>query len=112
MSRSAAAPRPPKTATAPRSAFSCAGRRPTRPLGLGHVDTWNLFYQVNPHATGSAVAWQNVGTDFTFGSNGQMNPVVGQITLNNLTVSGVTLGNVAMTFGTGGLTQFADTNGN
>jgi flagellar hook protein FlgE len=81
-------------------------------LGLGHVDTWNLFYQVNPHATGSAVAWQNVGTDFTFGSNGQMNPVVGQITLNNLTVSGVTLGNVAMTFGTGGLTQFADTNGN
>jgi flagellar hook protein FlgE len=81
-------------------------------LGLGHVDTWNLFYQVNPSATGSAVAWQNVGTDFTFGPNGQMNPVVGQITLNNLTVSGVTLGNVTMAFGTGGLTQFADTNGN
>jgi flagellar hook protein FlgE len=81
-------------------------------LGLGHVDTWNLFYQVNPNATGVAVAWQNAGTDFTFGPNGQMNPVVGQITLNNLTVSGVTLGNVAMTFGTGGLTQFADTNGN
>ncbi|KRR14332.1 flagellar hook-basal body complex protein [Bradyrhizobium valentinum] len=81
-------------------------------LGLGHVDTWNLFYQTNPSATGSAVAWQNVGTDFTFGPNGQMNPVVGQITLNNLTVSGVTLGNVTMAFGTGGLTQFADTNGN
>jgi flagellar hook protein FlgE len=81
-------------------------------LGLGHVDTWNLFHQVNPSATGSAVAWQNVGTDFTFGPNGQMNPVVGQITLNNLTVSGVTLGNVTMAFGTGGLTQFADTNGN
>jgi flagellar hook protein FlgE len=41
-----------------------------------------------------------------------MNPVVGQITLNNLTISGVTLGNVTMAFGTGGLTQFADTNGN
>jgi flagellar hook protein FlgE len=81
-------------------------------LGLGHTDTWNLFYQTNPSATGTAVAWQNVGTDFTFGTNGQMNPVVGQITLNNLTVSGVTLGNVTMSFGTGGLTQFADTNGN
>lgn len=81
-------------------------------LGLGHVDTWNLFYQTNPSATGSQAAWQNVGTDFTFGSNGQMNPVVGQITLNNVTVSGVTLGNITMAFGTGGLTQFADTNGN
>lgn len=80
-------------------------------LGLGHTDTWNLFYQTNPNATGSTVGWQNVGTNFTFGSNGQMNPVVGQITLNNLTVSGVALGNVTMSFGTGGLTQFADTNG-
>jgi flagellar hook protein FlgE len=77
----------------------------------GGTDTWNLFYQTNPSATGSTPAWQNVGTDFTFGPNGQMNPVVGQITLNNLTVSGVTLGNVTMAFGTGGLTQFADTNG-
>lgn len=81
-------------------------------LGLGHTDTWNLFYQVNSGATGSTVAWQNVGTDFAFGSNGQMNPVIGQITLNNLTISGKTLGNITMAFGTGGLTQFADTNGN
>lgn len=80
-------------------------------LGLGHTDTWNLFYQTNPNATGATVGWQNVGTNFTFGPNGQMNPVVGQITLNNLTVSGVALGNVTMAFGTGGLTQFADTNG-
>src|SRR3981081_329585 len=29
-------------------------------LGLGHVDTWNLFYQTNPSATGSQAAWQNV----------------------------------------------------
>ncbi|MEH2472655.1 flagellar hook protein FlgE [Nitrobacteraceae bacterium AZCC 2161] len=78
----------------------------------GGTDTWNLFYQTNPSATGSAVAWQNVGTDFKFGSNGQMQPVIGQITLSGLTVSGVSLGNVTMAFGTGGLTQFADTNGN
>jgi flagellar hook protein FlgE len=80
--------------------------------GAGHVDTWNLFYQVNPNATGTAAAWQNVGTDFTFGPNGQMSPVVGQITLNNPTINGKTLGSITMAFGTGGLTQFADTNGN
>ncbi|MDB5617105.1 flagellar hook-basal body complex protein [Tardiphaga sp.] len=78
----------------------------------GGTDTWNLFYQTNPAATGSAVAWQNVGTDFKFGTNGQMQPVIGQLTLSGLTVSGVSLGNVTMAFGTGGLTQFADTNGN
>ncbi|UZE51306.1 flagellar hook-basal body complex protein [Rhodopseudomonas sp. P2A-2r] len=78
----------------------------------GGTDTWNLFYQTNPQATGGQTAWVNVGTDFKFGSNGQMQPVVGQITLTGLTVSGVSLGNVTMAFGTGGLTQFADTNGN
>jgi flagellar hook protein FlgE len=78
----------------------------------GGTDTWNLFYQVNPGATGNTVSWQNVGTDFKFGTNGQMQPVVGQITLTGLTVAGTSLGNVTMAFGTGGLTQFADTNGN
>jgi flagellar hook protein FlgE len=81
-------------------------------LGTGHTDTWNLFYQTNPNATNANVGWVNVGTNFTFGTNGEMNPVIGQITLPNLTVSGVNLGNVTMSFGTGGLTQFADTNGN
>ena len=81
-------------------------------LGAGHTDTWNLFYQTDPSATGSTVGWKNVGTNFTFGTNGEMNPVIGQLTLPGLTVSGVNLGNVTMSFGTGGLTQFADTNGN
>jgi len=81
-------------------------------LGTGHTDTWNLFYQSNPNATGTAVGWVNAGTNFSFGADGQMSPVIGQITLSNLTVSGVSLGNVTMSFGTGGLTQFADTNGN
>ena len=58
------------------------------------------------------MAWTNVGTNFSFNSSGEMSPVIGQITLTNLTVSGVTLGDVSMSFGTGGLTQFADTNGN
>jgi len=43
-------------------------------LGAGHTDNWNLFYQVNPNATGTNVAWQNVNTNFTFSASGQMSP--------------------------------------
>ena len=81
-------------------------------LGAGHVDKWNLFYQVDPNATGAAVAWQNVGTDFIFGPNGQMNPPVSSVTLNNAMIAGVSLGNITVNFGASGVTQFADANGN
>ncbi len=81
-------------------------------LGAGHVDKWNLFYQVDPNATGSAVAWQNVGVDFTFSANGQMSPSVPSVTLNSPTIGGVPLGNVIVNFGASGVTQFADANGN
>ena len=52
-------------------------------LGPGHTDTWNLFYQVNPNATSTQVAWQNVNTNFTFSAAGQMSPQVPSITLTN-----------------------------
>jgi flagellar hook protein FlgE len=81
-------------------------------LGGGHTDRWNLFYQVDSGATGTDVAWQNVNTNFTFGANGQMNPPVVSITLTTPIINGVTLGDVAINFGAGGLTQFADANGN
>ena len=81
-------------------------------LGSGHADTWNLFYQTNSAATGTQPAWQNAGTDYTFGANGQLNPPVNSITLSNVTVNGVALGNIQITHNTGGITQFADSNGN
>jgi flagellar hook protein FlgE len=81
-------------------------------LGSGHADVWNLFYQVNSNATGTEVAWQNVNTNFTFGANGQMNPAVASVSLTAPTINGVALGNIQINFGTGGLTQFADANGN
>jgi flagellar hook protein FlgE len=74
-------------------------------------DTWNLFYQVDSNATGTQVAWQNVGTNYTFGANGQMNPLVATTTLNNVTVDGISLGTVQINHGSGGITQFADPNG-
>ncbi|MCA6116639.1 flagellar hook-basal body complex protein [Bradyrhizobium sp. WSM 1738] len=81
-------------------------------LGAGHTDTWNLFYQVNPNATGTQVAWQNVNTNFTFSASGQMSPAIPSVELTNAVVNGVALGSPVINFGTGGVTQFADANGN
>jgi flagellar hook protein FlgE len=81
-------------------------------LGPGHTDTWNMFYQVNANATGTQVAWQNVNTNFTFSASGQMSPAIASITLTNAVVNGVALGSPVINFGTGGVTQFADANGN
>ena len=81
-------------------------------LGPGHTDKWNMFYQVDPNATGTATAWQNIGTDFTFSANGQLTPAVASVTLTAPTVNGITLGNVTVNFGVSGLTSFADANGN
>lgn len=79
--------------------------------GTGHTDTWNLFYQSNSSATGTQAAWVNAGTDYTFSANGQLSPAVGAITLPNVMVNGVSLGNLRLVHGTSGITQFADSNG-
>jgi flagellar hook protein FlgE len=80
-------------------------------LGTGHTDTWNMFYQVNTNPSNTEAAWVNVGTNFTFNSSGQLTPAVSNLTLNNVHVDGLSLGNVQLIFGNGGLTQFANTNG-
>ncbi len=72
--------------------------------------SWQLFYQSNSNATGTEAAWQNVGTVFNFNSSGQLEPPISSVTLQNLTVNGDSLGNIALNFGTG-LTQFANTSG-
>jgi len=87
------------------------GKVDSSSLGAGHTDVWNLFYQTNSSATGTQVAWQNAGINYKFNANGQMNPQITNTTLNNVTINGVTLGAVQVQFGSGGLTQFADTNG-
>src|SRR6185312_16354779 len=44
--------------------------------------------------------------------NGQMDPPVTNLTLNDVTVNGISLGSVQLEHGAGGVTQFADPNGN
>jgi flagellar hook protein FlgE len=75
--------------------------------------TWNLFYQTDGSATGTQVAWQNAGTDFTFNSSGALTaPSSTSINLSNLTVNGDNIGNVTLNYGASGLTQFANSSGN
>lgn len=78
----------------------------------GGTDTWNLFYQVDSQATGDDPAWMNARVDYTFGPNGQMDPVIGTLTLTDVEVDGVPLGDLQINHGSGGITQFADPNGN
>jgi len=81
-------------------------------LGSPHTDTWNLFYQSNPNATGTQTAWINAGTNFVFGPNGaKISPSGSTIVLSNVAVSSQALGNLTVNFGTGGLTQYASVGG-
>jgi flagellar hook protein FlgE len=81
-------------------------------LGTPHQDSWNLFYQSDPAATGAEVGWVNIGTTFTFAPNGALtSPTGSAIALPNVTVSGQTLGDISFNVGSGGLTQFASTGG-
>ena len=81
-------------------------------LGGAHVNTWNLFYQTNPGATGVQPAWVNAGTNFTFGPAGALiSPSTPSITIPNVTVGNQTLGNLSFAVGSGALTQYASTGG-
>ena len=65
-------------------------------LGAGHQDSWNLFYESNPNASGLTAEWTNVGTAFTFNSSGALiSPGGSGITIPNVTVNNQALGNVA-----------------
>jgi flagellar hook protein FlgE len=83
----------------------------TKSALYGDTDTWNLFYQVNPNASGIQPAWKNAGVNYMFGANGQMDPLIGTLTLTGVTVNGISLGDVQLIHGSGGVTQFADPNG-
>ena len=81
-------------------------------LGSGHQNTWNLFYESDSSATGLTAQWTNVGTNFTFNSDGALiSPSGSGITIPNVTVNNQALGNVALNFSSGALTQFASTTG-
>ena len=81
-------------------------------LGGTHTNTWNLFYQANPNATGTQTAWVNAGTNYTFSAAGALTiPATPAITIPNVTVGNQSLGNLSFSTGSGALTQYASTGG-
>jgi flagellar hook protein FlgE len=84
-------------------------------LGGSHANTWNLFYQSDPAATGNNLSdpvWTNAGTNFTFGPSGALvSPTVPAITIPGVAVGNQTLGNLSFSIGSGSLTQYASAGG-
>lgn len=72
----------------------------------GGQDSWNMFYLTNSSATGTQAKWTNAGQDFTF-VDSQLTPAFANTTISNLTVNGVSVGDVTINHGTTGLTQYA-----
>lgn len=81
----------------------------TATSSTGGTDTWNLYYQVNPSATGAAAAWAKVGTS-TFTPSGALTSS-STMTIPSLVVNGTTIGAVSVNFGSGNLTQYSDSSG-
>lgn len=77
----------------------------------GGAERWNLFVMTNGDATGTGTMWTRIGGDYTFGTDGSPNPPIEYTDIPNLTVNGVTIGDIRLQHGLNGLTQFNDANG-
>ncbi len=75
-------------------------------------ETWNMFYMTDSTATGANPKWRNVGQNYIFNSVGELNPPLSNVTVSNLTVDGTNLGNITLSHGGDGMTQFSNSNGN
>lgn len=83
----------------------------TDSAATGGTDTWEMFYLENSNAGVGDVAWRNAGQVYEFNASGVLTPNVPNVTLNNLTINGVVIGDVILSHGSSGVTQFADANG-
>ncbi|WEK05529.1 MAG: flagellar hook-basal body complex protein [Candidatus Devosia phytovorans] len=78
----------------------------------GGADVWHLYYMSNSNAANGDPMWTRVPENFQFAPNGSLaSPTNGATTLSNLTVNGVSIGDVEFRYDTNGLSQFADVNG-
>ncbi|MCK2054091.1 flagellar hook-basal body complex protein [Methylobacterium sp. 37f] len=78
----------------------------------GTNDVWNLFYANQSTVLSTNSTWTNAGTAFQFNSSGQLTaPAASSVTIPALTVDGVNLGNIQLSYGTGGLTGYTSSGG-
>lgn len=95
------------------TAFDTAGTATNIQFRWGKTSstTWNMFYQSDAVATGTDVAWTNVGQDYVFDAAGELSPAISTVTVTALTVGGNNLGNITLDHGASAVTSFADPNG-
>lgn len=75
------------------------------------AETWALYYESAPGATGAATQWTQISNSIQFSAAGQLtSPATGVIPVT-FTVNGASSGPINLTFGATGLTQFFDANG-
>ncbi|MGB3338634.1 MAG: flagellar hook-basal body complex protein [Devosia sp.] len=78
----------------------------------GGADTWHLYYMSDSFATGAAEMWKRVDSEFVFAGDGSLeSPTAAAVTLEDLQVNGVLVGDIELRYDTNGLSQFADVNG-
>ncbi|ODT64748.1 MAG: hypothetical protein ABS75_34145 [Pelagibacterium sp. SCN 63-23] len=86
----------------------------------GGQDSWQLFYLSDSNASGAGTEWTAVNApppatgpaEYQFNSNGSLvGSGMSSVTINNLSVNGVHIGNVELAHQTNGVSQFADVNG-
>lgn len=75
-------------------------------------DNWEMFYMSDDTATGTDAKWTNAGQTYAFDSVGQLSPTISSITITAMTINGVTIGDTVFDHGGGGVTQFANSQGN
>lgn len=85
-------------------------------LPPGTDSPWMLYYLSDVNATGAQTKWtavSNSGTPqvYDFNANGQLT-TPSNILIQNLNVNGSQIGDVNLSHGASGLTQFSDPNGN
>ncbi|OYU46916.1 MAG: hypothetical protein CFE31_19190 [Rhizobiales bacterium PAR1] len=74
-------------------------------------ETWSLYYMSNTTATGATTQWTQVSNSIQFSASGQLTSPASGIITTPFTVDGVTSSAINFTFGTTGLTQYADPQG-
>jgi len=71
----------------------------------GNKHTWNMFYLEDATAEGTEPMWRNLGVPITF-TDAKMDPGNEEITIDDLKINGVTVGDVEIAFGANGLQQY------
>ena len=106
--RSTAVRSPPTIRWATRSMSNIVGwKRAARPAAI----RGNYSIRPIPAPPAAQVAWQNVGSTFSFDTTGKLSSVTPPLAAQNITVNGDTIPNVSLNIPTGSLTQFAASGG-